>query len=122
MFTGDLFGWNSRSDFDAPWHLSDSNDADAADQDYVVDYLIHNRYWWLAGADTSSLRRILADTFEKYPVEILAPDHGCVLSGPSVPQQCALLDSVLEIVGRLEPVGLAAGRWPVTSSERASES
>ena len=44
--------------------------------------MLNTRYWWLEGAPTDSIRRGIADVFEKYDVETIAPGYGCVLRGP----------------------------------------
>jgi hypothetical protein len=56
LFSGDIFGWTTRDSPDGPWWL-DGNEADTISSDLVADFLLRNRYWWLAGAAIDPLRR-----------------------------------------------------------------
>ncbi|WP_424138296.1 hypothetical protein [Roseomonas chloroacetimidivorans] len=42
------------------------------------------KFWWLPRARTSAMRNWLAGIFDRFDVEIIAPTHGCILSGRPV--------------------------------------
>jgi hypothetical protein len=111
LFSGDLFGWVSRSSPEGPWVVDDAGD-DPTTHELVADHLLRNRYWWAAGANTEPLRRGLADLFDRFVVTTIAPDNGCVLQGAGVvAQQLSLLDAVLEEAARMPSRGLEAAHW-----------
>jgi hypothetical protein len=111
MFTLDTFTWVWRSDDEGPWVLTEADD-DPTTLDTVKHYLFHNRYWWLPGADTSRIRRALAEFFETYHVENIAPDWGCALKGSSVvSRHYQLLDDLLAAAPHEEPLGVQVGKW-----------
>jgi hypothetical protein len=111
MFTVDVFTWVLRADAAGPWVVTD-DDEDATTEADVRDSLVHNRYWWLAGADTTRLRQRLAELFEQYAIETIAPDYGCALSGPAtVSRHYQLLDDVLAAAPREPSIGVEVGRW-----------
>ena len=93
LFTVDMFSWVYRPTSAGPW-VADADDDTTADT--VHHHLARNRYWWLPGANTDSIRRALADVFERYEVETIAPEWGCVLRGAdAVRHHYDLLDGVL---------------------------
>ena len=62
----------------------------------VRSFLLNTRYWWLEGGDTKTLRRKLAEVFDQYDIENLAPGYGKVLRGRElVERQYRMLDEVL---------------------------
>jgi hypothetical protein len=113
LFTGDVFGWTSPADRAGPWVLDDC-DADGTTTPQVADFMLSNRYWWLAGARTDALRDALDDVFTRYDVHIVAPDNGCVLVGAQiVARHRALLDSVLRDAADMPSQGLDVAHWPI---------
>jgi hypothetical protein len=46
--------------------------------------MLNTRYWWLEGAPTDSIRRGIAEVFDKYDIETIAPGYGCILRGRKV--------------------------------------
>jgi hypothetical protein len=114
LFTGDMFAWGWRETSDGPW-LVDDEDDDATMPERLQHFLLQNRYWWLAGARTLPLRRWLAEIFERYDVDVIAPDHGCLLRGGAVARHVQLLDDFLAAAPSLEPIGLEVNRWRIAS-------
>jgi len=116
LFTGDIFGWVTRESRDGPWSV-DGTDGDPTTSEDVEQFLVRNRYWWLAGADTEPLRRSLADLFERLEIATIAPDTGCLLLGHAVvDRHYELLDTALARAGRSRSVGVEAGRWRLRAS------
>src|SRR5262249_39489131 len=83
LLTGDIFSWVWWDRPDGPWVLDDGVE-DPTTPERLEAFLLHGRYWWLAGADTAPLRRGLADLFERYRIDAIGPDHGCILRGAAV--------------------------------------
>jgi hypothetical protein len=111
MFTLDTFTWIWRSHDDGPWVVTDQ-DEDPTTLETLKHYLFHNRYWWLPGASTSRIRRALAEFFERYDIENIAPDWGCALKGASVvSRHYQLLDDVLAAAEDETPLGVDVGKW-----------
>jgi hypothetical protein len=111
MFTVDVFTWVWRSEDRGPWVLTDDDD-DPTTAETVERALLHNRFWWLAGADTARLRRALAAVFERYEIENIAPDYGCALAGAGIVRRhYQLLDDVLAAVARQRPFGVDVSKW-----------
>jgi hypothetical protein len=111
MFCVDLFTWVWRSEDRGPWVITEA-DEDPTTVETVRHALYGNRYWWLSGADTDRLRRALADTFERYEIETLAPDHGCALAGSGVVERhYQLLDELLAEAPDDPPIGVEVGTW-----------
>ena len=113
---GDVFSWVWHDSPDGPW-LLDGESGDPTTPERIEEFLLRNRYWWLAGADTQPFREALADLFERYPVEVIAPDHGCVLARDAVERHFRMLDEVLESAADLPSIGLGAGRWSVKQAQ-----
>jgi hypothetical protein len=114
LFTGDLFSWIWQDTPAGPWLLEDERD-DPTTPERLHEFLVRNRYWWLAGADTAPLRRALAELFERYEIAVIAPDHGPVLRGDAVTRHRDLLDELLDSVASERSVGVDAGRWSMAS-------
>lgn len=111
MFTVDVFTWVWRSEDRGPWILTDE-DEDSTSLETVQHFLFHNRYWWLSGADTTRLRKALAEVFERYEVANIAPDYGCALKGPNVvSRHYQFLDDVLAAAPQQPALGVAVGEW-----------
>jgi hypothetical protein len=111
MFTVDVFAWVWRSDDEGPWTVSDSSN-DSTTVETVQHMLLANRYWWLAGADTTRIRHALATMFEQYEIANIAPSYGCALKGPSVvARHYQLLDDVLASAPKLAADGVDSSKW-----------
>jgi hypothetical protein len=115
LFTGDLFSWVWQDQPGGPWLLDGEQD-DPTTPDRVEHFLLRNRYWWLAGAHTPPLRRWLAELCDRYDIDVVAPDHGCVLTGAAVARHVGLLDEALAAAASRPPAGVTAGRWPTTAT------
>ena len=113
LFTGDMFSWVWRDTPSGTWLVDDAAD-DPTDRGRVEDFLLNNRYWWLAGAETESFRHAIADIFDSYTVNAIAPDHGAVLTGAAIPRHRALLDEVLALAADLPSTGVSLGQRSVT--------
>jgi hypothetical protein len=112
LFTSDVFSHALRGDRLGPWIVSpDDDDTTIAS---MRRHLLATRYWWLAGANLAPIRASIADTFERYDVETIAPDFGCVLHGRDVVRRhVATLDAVLAEVSEMPPAPMAgAGANP----------
>jgi hypothetical protein len=111
LFTGDLFSWVRSSDANVPEEL-DAAGGDPTTVDDVAHFLLRNRYWWLAGAETQDLRGDVNRMFERLDVAVVAPDHGPILRGDAIGRHRAMLDEVLTDAAQRPFVGVEAGRWP----------
>jgi len=109
LFSGDMFAWVWHDTPAGPW-LIDGAEQDPTDRNRVQDFLINNRYWWLAGAETETFRAAVAEMFDRYPVRAIAPDHGAVLTGKAIARHRALLDEVLEGAPDLSTTGVSLGQ------------
>jgi hypothetical protein len=109
LFTGDMFGWTIRREAAGPWTASEGSDpATPAD---VEQFLLGNRYWWLAGAKVQRLRDDLHEVFDRHEIETIAPGTGCVLRGrATVERHLQMLDDVLRAVEQKRSVGIEIGR------------
>jgi hypothetical protein len=114
LFTGDSFCWVWQPTERGPWVLDDA-DRDPTTLDRLAHSLTSGRYWWLLGAETDSIRRALADMFDRLDIRIIAPDHGAILTGDAVSKHFALLDEFLAQAATLSSIGIEAGQWPTTS-------
>lgn len=110
LLTTDQFSWVSKATAAGPWVVTEDTGGTTADD--VEHFLLRNRYWWLAGADTEPLRRDLAEIFDRYDIDAIGPDHGCVILGGAVARHYQMLDDVLAAAATRTPVGIQAGRWP----------
>jgi hypothetical protein len=115
LFTGDLFCWVWRESPEGPWELADGDD-DPTTPERVETSLLRNRYWWLAGADTAPLRRALEELFDTYDIDVIAPDHGCILRGGAVDRHYQLLQDFLAAAPAQPSVGIAAAHWPTVGA------
>ena len=110
LFVPDAFSWVWRDTEVGPW-LIDDGDADPTTAERVEHCLVHNRFWWLPGADIEPIRESMADLFDSYAIETIAPDHGCILRGEVIQRHYQLLDDYLVKASTLPSVGIAAGSW-----------
>jgi hypothetical protein len=105
LFTSDLFSHLTRPTSDGPWLVGAVDDGSAARR-AMRQHLFEARYWWLPGARTDPIRRSIADTFDRYDVETIAPGFGCVLHGHDlVDRQYQMLDDILAEAQRLAQPG-----------------
>jgi hypothetical protein len=59
--------------------------------------MLNTRYWWLEGAPTDTIRRGIAEVFDKFDIETIAPGYGCILRGRNVvARHYAMLDEFLK--------------------------
>jgi hypothetical protein len=118
LFTVDVFTWVWRPDASGPWVVGEGDD-DATTVETVKHMLFDNRYWWLPGADTTRIRKALAELFDKYDIENIAPEHGCVLKGSSVvSRHYALLDEALAAAPKQKAHGVEVGQWTFAGGVR----
>jgi flavorubredoxin len=95
LFSSDMFTHVWRTGADGPWIVTDADDATSARD--LRSFLLNTRYWWLEGAPTDSIRRGIADVFEKCDVETIAPGYGCILHGRKVvARHVDMLDEILK--------------------------
>jgi hypothetical protein len=74
-------------------------------------FLLNTRYWWLEGAPTDSIRRGIADVFDKYDIETIAPGYGCILRGRNVvARHYRMLDEILKRLDQSVAVSRYVGR------------
>ena len=98
LFTSDMFSQLYQRDEHGPWLVEQDEVSDDAS---LRSYLLNTRYWWLEGASTDSLRCAIADVFERYDIEIIAPGYGAIFKGRDlVEKEYALLDRVLGALDR----------------------
>ena len=93
LFSSDMFShiWQERAD--GPWMLDED---DVTTTDFVRSFLLNTRYWWLEGARTDDIRKGIAEVFERYEIETIAPGYGAILRGRHlVERQFTVLDEVL---------------------------
>ncbi len=101
LFTSDSFSHEWSSTPDGPW--TTSADDNTTTPDHIRSFLLNTRYWWLEGGDTDSLRRKIAEVFERYDIETIAPGYGRILRGRNlVERQFAMFDEVLRRLDRRE--------------------
>ncbi|MFT4011814.1 MAG: hypothetical protein QM682_00165 [Paracoccus sp. (in: a-proteobacteria)] len=118
LFTGDTFSWVWQDSVAGPWFLDSAKD-DPTTLERVIHQLTHGRYWWLPGAETGPIREALDETFAKFDIAFIAPDHGPVLAGEAVARHIALLDQCLAEVEKRPSIGVAAGQWTISSMRNA---
>jgi flavorubredoxin len=95
LFSSDMFTHVWRAHAGGPWIVTDADDVTSMRD--VRSFLLNTRYWWLEGAPTGSIRRSIADIFDKCDVETIAPGYGCILHGRKVvARHVALLDEILK--------------------------
>ena len=113
LFSSDLFTHVWRARADGPWIVTD--DDDTTTERELRSFMLNTRYWWLEGAPTDSIRRGIAEVFDKYDVETIAPGYGCVLRGRKVvARHVAMLDEILKGLDK----SVAVSRYVVRDEER----
>jgi hypothetical protein len=96
LFSSDLFTHLWRESATGPWIVTDADHDRTATRD-IRSFMLNTRYWWLEGAPTDSIRRGIAEVFDKYDVETIAPGYGCILRGRNVvARHYAMLDEFLK--------------------------
>jgi flavorubredoxin len=83
LFSSDMFTHIWRDSERGPWIVTDADNDPTSLRD-VRSFMLNTRYWWLEGAPTDSMRRGIADIFDKYDIETIAPGYGCILQGRNV--------------------------------------
>lgn len=100
LFTSDMFNHIWQDTANGPWVLTDADDT-VTTTSFVRSFLLNTRYWWLDGAALNTIRRGVAEVFEKYDIETIAPGFGAVLIGRDmVKRQFSVLDQVLRDADR----------------------
>ncbi len=113
LFSSDMFTHVWRARENGPWIVADDDDRTSARE--LRSFLLNTRYWWLEGAPTGSIRRGIAEVFEKCDVETIAPGYGCILHGRAVvARHVAMLD---EVLARLDK-SVATSRYVGRDEER----
>jgi len=111
LMTADTFTWVWQPDRDGPWIVT--GESDPVSNEQMTHHMLANRFWWLPGARTDSIRAEIAEIFDNHDIEVIAPGFGCVLAGRDVvARHYTLLDNVLRHAPSMAAVGVAAGRWP----------
>jgi hypothetical protein len=96
LFSSDLFTHVWRETATGPWIVTDADNDPTSTRD-IRSFMLNTRYWWLEGAPTDSIRRGIAEVFDKYDIETIAPGYGCVLRGRNVvARHYAMLDEFLK--------------------------
>ncbi len=109
LFSSDMFThvWRARESW--PWIVTDEDDRTSARE--LRSFLLNTRYWWLEGAPTGSIRRGIAEVFEKCDVETIAPGYGCILHGRAVvARHVAMLDELLASLDKSVATSRYVGR------------
>jgi flavorubredoxin len=95
LFSSDMFTHVWRARAEGPWIVTDVDDATSPRD--LRSFLLNTRYWWLEGAPTDSIRRGIADVFDKCDVETIAPGYGCILHGRKVvARHVEMLDEIFK--------------------------
>src|SRR5712692_5701387 len=113
LFSSDMFSHVWRACAGGPWIVTDDDDTTSARE--LRSFLLNTRYWWLEGAPTGSIRRGIADVFDKYDVETIAPGYGCILHGRKVvARHVQMLDEILKGLDQ----SVAVSRYVTRDEER----
>jgi hypothetical protein len=113
LFSSDLFTHVWRERADGPWIVTEEDDATTPRE--LRSFMLNTRYWWLEGAPTDSIRRGIANVFDKHDVETIAPGYGCVLRGRKVvARHYRMLDEFLKACDR----SVAVSRYVSRDEER----
>jgi len=96
LFSSDLFTHLWRDGATGPWVVTDADNDPTATGD-IRSFMLNTRYWWLEGAPTDTIRRGIAEVFDKFDIETIAPGYGCILRGRNVvARHYAMLDEFLK--------------------------
>src|SRR5919204_1374316 len=108
LFSSDMFTHVWRARADGPWVVTDDDDTTSHE---LRSFLLNTRYWWLEGAPTHSIRRGIANVFDKYDIETIAPGYGCILRGRNVvARHYRMLDEILQGLDESVAVSRYVGR------------
>ncbi len=121
MFTSDAFTHTWRSSAAGPWTITDPEDSPSIEE--TRDFMVGARFWWLPGAATAPIGKAMAEIFDRYDVQIIAPGYGCVLRGPEVvAHHHRLVQDVLELTAAEPAFGVDAGRasYPIGTANDAA--
>lgn len=110
LLSSDIFTWVVRESAAGPWLIADG-DEDATTFDQVEHHLSQNRYWWVPGGDVEPIRRSMAELFDTYDIDTIAPDNGCLLHGAAIQRHYQLLDDYLARAATQPSLGIAAASW-----------
>ena len=109
LFSSDMFTHVWRAGAEGPWIVTEDDDTTSARE--LRSFLLNTRYWWLEGAPTDSIRRGIADVFDKCDVETIAPGYGCILRGRKVvTRHVQMLDDILKCLDKSVAVSRYVGR------------
>ena len=96
LFSSDLFTHLWRETATGPWVVTEA-DNDPTTTGDIRSFMLNTRYWWLEGAPTDTIRRGIAEVFDKFDIETIAPGYGCILRGRNVvARHYAMLDEFLK--------------------------
>ncbi|MDA0785071.1 MAG: hypothetical protein O3B37_02175 [Proteobacteria bacterium] len=101
LFSSDMFShlWGDRED--GPWLLGGNEEDDATDFPFVRSFLLNTRYWWIEGANLAPIRKAVAEVYDRFDIETIAPGYGRIMSGRRhVDRQFEVLDDVLSQLDR----------------------
>ena len=101
LFSSDMFShvWSDRDD--GPWLLDDNEEDGVTDFSFVRSFLLNTRYWWIEGANLSPIRKAVAEVYDRFDIETIAPGYGTILNGRRhVDRQFEVLDDVLDQLDR----------------------
>ena len=92
-----------------------TDEADSTTERELRSFMLNTRYWWLEGAPTDQIRRGIADVFDKFDVETIAPGYGCILRGREVvTRHYRMLDEFLKACDK----SVAVSRYVFRDEER----
>ena len=98
LFTSDMFSHLWADEVEGPWLLDEDG---VTTTSFVRSFLLNTRYWWLEGVETGPMRKGIADVYERYDIENIAPGYGAILLGrEQVERQFSVLDEVLRDLDR----------------------
>jgi hypothetical protein len=113
LFSSDMFTGVWRDTPAGPWVVTDDDDTTTPHD--MRSFMLNTRYWWLEGAPTGSMRRGIAEVFDKYDIETIAPGYGCILRGRKVvARHHRMLDDFLEACDK----SVAVSRYVSRDEER----
>ncbi|MEP4377838.1 MAG: hypothetical protein ABJ215_11730 [Alphaproteobacteria bacterium] len=101
LFSSDMFSHLWRDREDGPWLLGDNDTDDVTNYSFVRSFLLNTRYWWIEGGNLTPIRKAVADVYDRFEIENIAPGYGTILRGRRhVDRQFQVLDDVLDQLDR----------------------
>jgi flavorubredoxin len=82
LFSSDVFGHTTLEAADGRPVIDDPQ-ADTVSYEQVREHLL-SKFFWLRLARTRKIEADIRELFKRYPIEIIAPAHGCVLRGQAI--------------------------------------